>query len=161
MGNRYKSSIVFPESSATEPEFDPTRFVPTTWPGGRTPHVFLRDGSAISSHFVSSFSLVEFSDGTDRGAELLVEKARGQSIPVKHVKLVGEDHACKIWERRLVLVRPDDHIAWRGDSIHDGLTAEHRQCGSGSGICQCKLGKRYVSQAKQALYGHHRAEHTR
>ncbi|KAL2011708.1 hypothetical protein VTN00DRAFT_4426 [Thermoascus crustaceus] len=75
MGYRYKSNIVFPESSGTEPEFDPTRFVPTTWPGWRALHVFLSDGSALSSHFGSGFSLVEFSDGTDRGAELLVEKA--------------------------------------------------------------------------------------
>jgi len=60
---------------------------------------------------------VEFSDGTDRGADLLLQAAKDFSAPVKHVKLEGEDCAYSVWGARLVLLRPDGHVSWRGDLV--------------------------------------------
>jgi FAD-dependent monooxygenase len=123
MGYRYESVIINPEQQGKEPEWTPSRYIPTTWPGGRAPHVFLNDGSAIFDHYGSGYTLVEFSDGrADLGASFIVTEAQALKVPLKHLKLVNEDHARKIWERPLVLVRPDGHVSWRGENI-DQATA--------------------------------------
>ncbi|KAH6980787.1 putative monooxygenase [Ilyonectria sp. MPI-CAGE-AT-0026] len=122
MGYRYVSSVCMPDESEAEPVWDPHTYLPTTWPGSRAPHVFLKDKSPIFDHLGRAFSLVEFSDETasDRGSSLIVEAAQGLGLPLSYVKLTGEDHAASIWQSPLVLVRPDGHVAWRGSSI------EHR-----------------------------------
>ena len=126
MGYRYKSSIIVPDGSE-EPEWTPSEYVATTFPGSRAPHVFLRDGSAIFDHCGRDYTLVEFAgvaggDG-DGSARLLLEAAWRRRVPVKHLVLTDEANAHSIWERRLVLVRPDGHVAWRGDAIADFQTA--------------------------------------
>ncbi|KAH7161082.1 FAD-binding domain-containing protein [Dactylonectria macrodidyma] len=121
MGCRYVSSICMPDESEHEPAWDPHTYLPTTWPGSRAPHVFLKDKSSIFDHLGDSFSLVDFSGDSrqDSGGCLIVEASNALGIPLKHVELAGEDHAAKIWEKPLVLVRPDGHVAWRGVSVAD------------------------------------------
>ncbi|KAF7557157.1 hypothetical protein G7Z17_g938 [Cylindrodendrum hubeiense] len=119
MGYRYVSPVCMPDESEDEPTWDPHTYLPTTWPGSRAPHVFLKDESPIFDHLGPAFSLVEFSDEEqpDRGSSLLVEAAKVLGLPMSYVTLVGEDHAASVWQKPLVLVRPDGHVAWRGISI--------------------------------------------
>ena len=127
MGYRYQSGIISPPAQADfqEPEWSPSSYRPTTLPGSRAPHVFLSDGSAIFDQFGTGFTLVEFVDADeDRGAHYLVQMAAMLSVPLKYVRLVNEQHARKVWEVPLVLVRPDDHVAWRADSVADLKSAE-------------------------------------
>ena len=120
MGYRYKSSIIVPDGSK-EPEWTPSEYVATTFPGSRAPHVFLRDGSAIFDHYGKNYTLVDFTGVAeaegDGSARFLLEAAWHRRVPVKHLVLSDEANARSIWERRLVLVRPDGHVAWRGNAI--------------------------------------------
>jgi FAD-dependent monooxygenase len=116
MGYRYKSGITVPDGSE-EPEYSPSRYTPTTWPGSRAPHVYLKDGTSIFDRYGKFFTLIEFSDDKDLGADLIIKAATELWVPVEHAILEEENHALKIWERRLVLVRPDGHVAWRANSI--------------------------------------------
>jgi FAD-dependent monooxygenase len=126
MGYRYRSSICVPDHSSSEPVWDPRRYVPTTMPGSRVPHVFLRDGTPIFDLFGKFLTLVEFADdeGGDHGANLLLASAEAMHVALKHVRLVGEEHARRIWVRRLTLVRPDFHSAWRGMDLVDQKVAD-------------------------------------
>jgi FAD-dependent monooxygenase len=117
MGYRYQSAICIPDESTPPPEFDPAAYHPSTWPGMRAPHLFLKDGSPIFDHYGKYFTLVEFADSSDRGSGYLLQAAREASTPLKHLKLEGEDHAYGVWGARLVLVRPDGHVSWRGESV--------------------------------------------
>ncbi len=44
--------------------------------------------------------------------------ARHRGVPIAVVEL-AEDDVRDICQRRLVLVRPDGHVAWRGDALPD------------------------------------------
>lgn len=132
MGYRYKSDIVFNTldrgegEKEKEPTWDPHVYHPTTWPGGRPPHVFLNNGSAIFDHFGPCFTLVEFQNqpvNHERGSHHIVEAAGDLSVPLSHIRLHNEDHAARLWETPLVLVRPDGHVAWRGNSVSDAPLA--------------------------------------
>ncbi|EXJ68313.1 uncharacterized protein A1O5_08928 [Cladophialophora psammophila CBS 110553] len=118
MGYRYQSHAIFPEDSQP-PKFNPSAYIPSTYPGSRAPHVYLRDGTPLFDHYGKYFSLIEFSDGTDSRSDLLLKAAEFSWTPIKLVRLAGEDHAYSIWGQRLVLIRPDGHVAWRGDMIKD------------------------------------------
>ncbi|OAG35329.1 hypothetical protein AYO21_10469 [Fonsecaea monophora] len=124
-GYLYHSKVIIPEDPATEPEFNPRKYTPSTWPGSRAPHVFLRDGTAIFDLYGTHYTLVHFAEGGNHGADFLLSSAAEHRFPLKHVELRGEDHARKIWQKDLVLVRPDGHVAWRGDSIGSKADADH------------------------------------
>jgi hypothetical protein len=47
--------------------------------------------------------------------EALTHAASRRSVPLRMVKIENEE-ARRMYERRLVLVRPDGHVAWRADS---------------------------------------------
>ncbi|KAL5320105.1 hypothetical protein ACEPPN_013167 [Leptodophora sp. 'Broadleaf-Isolate-01'] len=127
MDYRYKSSICIADPTMDEPEWKPSVYTPSTFPGSRAPHVFLEDGSAIFDHFGKYFSLIDFrtEDETQSNAELLLDSAAKKNFPLKHVKLQNENHARKIWGNvPLVVVRPDGHVAWRGSAVNAASAVE-------------------------------------
>jgi 2-polyprenyl-6-methoxyphenol hydroxylase-like FAD-dependent oxidoreductase len=110
-GYRYDSPVIAREPGQAPP-WEWRRIVPTTWPGGRPPSL-RTGGEALFDRFGPGFTLVDLS-GVDAGAVLAKEAVR-RGIPVAH--LVVDDPAVRaVWERELVLVRPDQHVAWRGDA---------------------------------------------
>jgi FAD-dependent monooxygenase len=127
MGYRYKSHVIIPdakEMDTTEPSWTPSTYTPTTWPGSRPPHVFLSDGRAIFDEFGQDWTLVTF-DGASRAHEHFRTAAARLSVPMKILSLPQEPLARKLYERNLVLVRPDQHVAWRADVLESGDEAEH------------------------------------
>jgi len=92
---------------------DPLKYEPTTAPGARLPSVFLADGSALYDHLGPWFSLLRFGDADPSP---LIDSA---PAPLKIVD-VAEPRLAPIYGMKLVLVRPDTHVAWRGDACDDG-----------------------------------------
>lgn len=123
MGYRYRSSIILPDKLAPEPLWTPSRYTPTTWPGGRPPHVCLSDGTAIFDHFGHDWTLLSFA-GDESRHQHLVDTAKDLAFPLKIVRLPHEALAKKLYERNLVLVRPDQHVAWRADSVEGAEEAK-------------------------------------
>ncbi|KAL6814408.1 hypothetical protein J3E69DRAFT_375842 [Trichoderma sp. SZMC 28015] len=114
LGYRYNSSpIVVPDAEATEPEWNILHYIPSTWPGARAPHVFLSDGeTSVFDLFGQDYTIVDFSE-EGKWAQSFTEAAKRLGVPIKAVHLPQEKHVQKIWERTAVLIRPDDHVAWR------------------------------------------------
>lgn len=124
MGYRYKSDIIIPDESK-EPPWTPSEYIPTTFPGSRAPHVFLRNGRSIIDEFGPYYTLIDFSTSQNSDAGLLTDAAWRTRVPLKHVRLPDEPNVHHVYERRFVLVRPDGHVAWRADEVADAATAEH------------------------------------
>ena len=85
----------------------------STRPGARAPHVWLADGSSTLDLFGQGFVLVRTGDDPPTGTGL-AEAAAEQGVPLRVVRLPGASVA-QAYRDRLVLVRPDGHVAWRGD----------------------------------------------
>jgi hypothetical protein len=88
-------------------------YTPSSWPGARPPSLLLADGRAIYDLFGTGFTLLRFAD-VDVAS--IVAAAADRKVPLEVVDF-GDDHARALYERDLVLIRPDQHVAWRGDTV--------------------------------------------
>jgi 2-polyprenyl-6-methoxyphenol hydroxylase-like FAD-dependent oxidoreductase len=114
-GYRYDlSPIVCGEPHKTPADHMHT-YTPGTQPGARPPSLFLDDGRAIFDLFGVGFTLLRFAE---LDVESVAAAAADRGMPLKIVD-IREDHARTLYERDLVLIRPDHHVAWRGDTVPD------------------------------------------
>jgi 2-polyprenyl-6-methoxyphenol hydroxylase-like FAD-dependent oxidoreductase len=114
-GYRYDSSPVICDEPHAAPADHMHAYTPGTQPGARPPSLFLEDGRAVFDLFGLGFTLVRFAD---LDVDSLTAAAAERGMPLEVVD-IREDHARRLYERDLVLIRPDHHVAWRGDSIPD------------------------------------------
>ncbi len=116
-GYCYRDSPIVCKEDGAPPEFEDVKYTPTTWPGARMPSIVLPDGSLLYERLGPWFTLVAFGAADADGFE---EAARRIGMPLRVLRLQDVE-AGAIYERRLVLVRPDHHVAWRGDSAPKGI----------------------------------------
>ncbi|KAJ8117758.1 hypothetical protein OPT61_g1117 [Boeremia exigua] len=116
-------SCVYPSVDSTDsvkPPWYPTCYTPNTYIGSRAPHLFLESGSSIFDHYGKYWTLFEFgSASAPRLSRTLLDAAEKAKLPLQQVLLLNEENASSIWEKPLVLVRPDGHVAWRGSKTPD------------------------------------------
>lgn len=108
LDSRYKSPAVYlRENEPSEPLWTFKSYTPSTYPGSRAPHVFLKDRkTSILDSIKSHWTLFSFDESLVT-SNSLVDIAKERRMPFQTVVLVDEDHVRKIWEYDLVLVRPD------------------------------------------------------
>ena len=113
LGYRYEGSPVLMPDGTPEPPDEVSTYVPTARPGHRAPHHWLAPGRSTLDLFGRGFVLLRFArDAATAGLERAAA-ARGLPLAVTDIA----DEACaRLYERRLVLVRPDGHVAWRADA---------------------------------------------
>jgi len=117
LGYRYVGSpIVWPEPGEGPPhEF--IDYVPTTWPGARLPHVWLADGTALHDRLGDGFTLLRLG-GTQADTAGLARAVRATGAPLD-VLDIADGAARAVYGYDLLLVRPDLHVAWRGNAPPD------------------------------------------
>jgi 2-polyprenyl-6-methoxyphenol hydroxylase-like FAD-dependent oxidoreductase len=114
LGYRYDDSPICVADGTPPPPSDHAFYTPTTRPGARAPHVRLGDGRSILDLFGRGFVLLVLS--TKIGdVSVFTAAAKKAGLPLEVVSLAHAG-AREAYERALVLVRPDGHVAWRGDS---------------------------------------------
>jgi hypothetical protein len=76
----------------------------------------MEDGSALFDHFGKWFTLLCFDDNT--AVSKIEIAASKRSVPLK--VLTAPKNIKDIYRAELVLIRPDQYVAWRGDgnSLH-------------------------------------------
>ena len=65
-GYRYSQSPICIPDGPEPPEDDQGNYTPTTWPGARAPHVWLKDGRSTLDLFGKGFTLLVLSSNPDR-----------------------------------------------------------------------------------------------
>ena len=114
LGYRYVDSPII-DNVPGGPPHDLRTYLPTTWPGARLPHMWLSNSSAIQDRLRSDrYTLIDFVGGHDAGPLLSAFEAL---VAPLDVLVVADSRLRAVYERDLVLVRPDMHVAWRGDRL--------------------------------------------
>ena len=114
LGYRYLGSPIVVEEPGSGPELSDIVYVPTTSPGARLPHMWMEDRSALLDHMSRGYNLIQLGSGQDDTATL--QKAMADIGAPLTVHRFREPHLLRVYERKLLLLRPDLHIAWRGDA---------------------------------------------
>ena len=121
LGYVYEDSPICIADGTPPPEDAPELYVQTARPGARSPHAWLGDGRSTLDLFGRGFTLLRLgADAPDAGR--LADAAESRGVPFA-VETIPDDTIAALYERKLVLVRPDGHVAWRGDALPDDPAA--------------------------------------
>ena len=113
MGYRYVDSPII-DNIPGGPEHLFREYQPTTWPGARLPNVWLGDGTPVQDNITTKgYTLLCVRGEHDTSALEAAFEARG--APLSTLGL--EDATARaVYERDLLLLRPDMHVVWRGNA---------------------------------------------
>ena len=115
LGYRYDDSPICVPDDTTPPPFDAANYIQSSHAGVRAPHVWLADGRSTLDLFGKGFVLLRIGKDAPE-ASALVEAAAARHVPLSVVAL-DEPEVTRVYEKSLVLVRPDGQVAWRGDAL--------------------------------------------
>ena len=121
MGYCYaESPIVCPDGTPVPPD-PPSEYTPSGRPGGRAPHLWLEDGRSVLDLFGDGFTLLRLGENAPDGGSLrAAATARGMKLSIAEI---ANPAARALYGRRLALVRPDGHVAWRADAAPEDAAA--------------------------------------
>jgi 2-polyprenyl-6-methoxyphenol hydroxylase-like FAD-dependent oxidoreductase len=121
LGMRYEDSPIIIADGSAAPVEHFMLYVPSAHPGCLAPHLWLADGSSLYDHFGQGFTLLATAgDGTDAAA--LIAAAARRGLPLKLV-LPNDARLPARYGARFALIRPDQHVAWRGDALPSDVDA--------------------------------------
>jgi 2-polyprenyl-6-methoxyphenol hydroxylase-like FAD-dependent oxidoreductase len=110
----YEGSPICVADGTAPPAADPPRFIPSARPGTRAPHGWIEAGRSTHDLFGDGFVLLRLGDAPpDAGP--LAEAAAAHAVPLSEIR-IADPAIAETYGRKLVLVRPDGHVAWRGDT---------------------------------------------
>ncbi len=115
LGYSYDGSPVICADGTPAPANETMRYSPTTRPGARAPHAWVAEGKSTLDLFGRGYVLLTFNEANGAG---LADAAAKRGIPFQCVEIDDKEIAA-LYERQLVLVRPDGHVCWRGDDPPD------------------------------------------
>ena len=115
-----------PDGTAPPPDA-PNSYQPTATPGGRAPHLWLGDGRSLYDTLGFEFTLLALGA---RPADTAPFRAAAAALnmPLAVVPIPG-DEARDLYGADLALIRPDQIVAWRGNSAADAISVLRRAVG--------------------------------
>ena len=119
-GYYYDRSPLIVYDEEVQPAYTMFDYTPSTVPGCRTPHLWLQDGRSLYDAMGSGYTLLRFDAGVDVSA--LQAAAAEQGVPLALLDVEAAE-VPPAYRHRLVLSRPDQHVAWRGDGLPADVAA--------------------------------------
>jgi hypothetical protein len=129
-GYFYQDSPIIAADGEQPPAYSMGDFTASTVPGCRAPHFWLADGRSLYDAFGQGYTLLRFDAGVDIAP--LARAAQARRMPLAVVDVQGVE-VPEAYRHRLVLVRDDQHVAWRGDAPPaDAVALVSMLCGAGA-----------------------------
>lgn len=115
-GYHYQGSPLVVDDGTVAPPVAMGSYTPSASPGCRAPHSWLDTTTSLYDRFGVGFTLLQLADGvcTTR----LQTAAADRKLPLD-VVVLDDPELRTSYQARLVLIRPDQHVAWRGDAEPD------------------------------------------
>lgn len=113
-GYYYQGSPIIAYDGDTPPPYSMGEFTPSTAPGARVPHLWLAPGRSLNDTLGPYYTLLRFDAALDVSA--LTAAAEDARMPLT-VLDVPRQVASDVYRNALLLARPDQHVAWRGDVV--------------------------------------------
>ncbi|MGH8519267.1 MAG: FAD-dependent monooxygenase, partial [Panacagrimonas sp.] len=116
-GGRYDGSPAIVPDGTSPPPDKPNEYVPSACPGGRPPHLWLPDGRSLYDLFGFEWTLIAF-----RSTGL-------RDQPHLKILQMKSEQARDLYAADFVLIRPDQIVAWRGNSESEVGVIVGKICG--------------------------------
>ncbi len=113
-GYYYDDSPLIAYDAESAPPYTMHDYTPSTVPGCRVPWFRLADGRGLYDAAGPWYTLLRFDPAAD--VDALVRAAADARLPLSLLD-VSWALAPPEFRHRLLLMRPDQHVAWRGDSV--------------------------------------------
>lgn len=117
LGARYDGSPLIIGDGTSPPPDAPTEYIPSACPGGRAPHYWIAEAESLFDRFGPWFTLLRLG-AAPPAAGGFAAAAETLGVPMEVVS-VDETGALELYETPLALIRPDGHVAWRGEAVPD------------------------------------------
>jgi hypothetical protein len=111
-GYFYARSPIIAYDGETHPSYSMHDFTSSTVPGCRAPHLWLDNHRSLYDTLGPDYTLIRL-DPTAQASEV-VQAAAQRGVPLAILD-IDTPEARALYARKLTLVRPDQHVAWRGD----------------------------------------------
>jgi hypothetical protein len=131
-GGRYDGSPIIVNDGTTAPPDAANSYTPCATPGGRPPHAWLPDGRSLFDTFHTEWTLLVLGpDGADTTGFESVAASMGVDLKLVH------QHSSEIlalYEAPMVLIRPDQIVAWRGQDELQAQAVLNQVLGGGATV---------------------------
>lgn len=117
LGYAYEGSPLVHDGEPERPPLEVSRYEPSARPGHLAPHAWLSTDTSLYDRFGVGYTLLVLGPA-DIETGSLADAVAQAGVPLTVVRL---DQAAvrQLYGADLVLVRPDQHVAWRGARIDD------------------------------------------
>ena len=112
-GYFYDRSPIIAYDGEQAPAYTMGTFTSSTVPGCRAPHVWLEGRRSLYDAMGPNYTLLRLDPTAPVAGIVAAAAQRGLPLAVLDV---GPREASQPYRHKLVLVRPDQHVAWRGDA---------------------------------------------
>jgi 2-polyprenyl-6-methoxyphenol hydroxylase-like FAD-dependent oxidoreductase len=112
-GYFYEGSPILAYDGEEAPGYSMYDYTPSTVPGCRTPHFWLRDGRSLYDTLGLDYTILRFDPDVDVSGVL--QAAADAGVPVALLDVEAEEIP-EAYHHKLLLSRPDQHVAWRADA---------------------------------------------
>ncbi len=126
-GGRYDNSSIILQDGKAPLLDDPNHYLPTASPGGRPPHAWLEDGRSLFDLFHQEWTLLVLGSAPPPFTHFEAS-ARALNLDLAVVR-IESDNLRELYDAPLALIRPDQIVAWRGDSSAEADTVMRRAIG--------------------------------
>jgi 2-polyprenyl-6-methoxyphenol hydroxylase-like FAD-dependent oxidoreductase len=119
-GSYYDRSPIIAYDGGAHPAYTMDGYTPSTVPGCRTPHLRCDDGRSLYDLMGPEFTLLRFDRSVGVASLQIAAQHRGVPLAVVDVEAAA---ARGLYAHGLVLSRPDQHVAWRGNAVPSDAVA--------------------------------------
>ena len=117
LGYDYADSPVVVDDGSPVPPHDPIAYHGAARPGARLPHVWLDGDTSVLDVLGPGFTVLHTADPRSTDSPRPRPRAACRSVSPSFRPEVADRYGAAV-----LLVRPDQHVAWRGDDDHDAAT---------------------------------------